>query len=748
MKKLSTILISLAFLGLSMSSVWAQSTYIITGSGTQFTATKDGAPVSNNQPIQTVIDAIKLDASGSDCIIQFGNGTSTLNTETANITFDGGTTGEAWGLITLTGKLTSACSGHGNGVVYMTNGVSINSQADITSTSTSDFIVTLYNDSTGTLTISGGTVSAIEEFGIAIYNIGTGTLNISGGTVSATGHGGAAIDNNDGDINISSGTVSATENNSIAISNWSEGNINISGGVISAIGHGSAAIVNNSTGTLNISGGTISATGENSTAIGNWGDGDINISDGTVSTTEYDGIAIDNGSEGKINISGGTISATGVESHTIFNNYTGAININGGTISADGNESVTILNWYTGAININGGTISATGVTSIAIDNRDEGEINISNGTVSATEDASTAILDRNNGEINISGGTISATSGMAIESFGTVNISGGIVSATTKNAVRGEGTVNISGGFVATTDNAIAVFIAYGTLTMSGGIVAATTREAIFNEESTVTITDGIVFAYGTIDEDVIFGNYTQSGNAVIVAWDEAAGTTTYEFNTDDDIYKFPTTATAVWAKQSGSGGIAVDNEGNTGFIPIAGITITGLNSFTITASVEGNTGGTISPEGDITVEEGDNIAFTMSPNSGYSIEYVLVDGVNVGTDATYQFIDVTSDHTIAVKFKPNTAIEEWKVESGELKIYPNPTRGQLQVTIADQARNELQVTSYEIFDVMGKKLLTSPLSLTSPETTLNISHLPNGIYFLKITTENGIITKKIIKN
>jgi len=87
-------------------------------------------------------------------------------------------------------------------------------------------------------------------------------------------------------------------------------------------------------------------------------------------------------------------------------------------------------------------------------------------------------------------------------------------------------------------------------------------------------------------------------------------------------------------------------------------------------------------------------------------------------------------------------TGIEQLKIENGELKIYPNPTDGELQVT-----SYELQVTSIEIFDVMGKKLLTSPPSLTSPETTINIAHLPTGLYFLRITTENGVTVRKVLK-
>jgi len=92
---------------------------------------------------------------------------------------------------------------------------------------------------------------------------------------------------------------------------------------------------------------------------------------------------------------------------------------------------------------------------------------------------------------------------------------------------------------------------------------------------------------------------------------------------------------------------------------------------------------------------------------------------------------------------------IDQLKVENEKLKIYPNPTRGEIQVT-----SYELQVTSIEIYDVMGRKVtpLNPPEGGRLPSFGGvgggNIAHLPNGVYFLKIQTEKGIITKKIIKN
>jgi hypothetical protein len=32
--------------------------------------------------------------------------------------------------------------------------------------------------------------------------------------------------------------------------------------------------------------------------------------------------------------------------------------------------------------------------------------------------------------------------------------------------------------------------------------------------------------------------------------------------------------------------------------------------------------------------------------------------------------------------------------------------------------------------------------------EIVFDISHLPSGIYFLRITTENGVVMRKVVKN
>ncbi|MGB9794689.1 copper amine oxidase N-terminal domain-containing protein [Caldisericum exile] len=72
---------------------------------------------------------------------------------------------------------------------------------------------------------------------------------------------------------------------------------------------------------------------------------------------------------------------------------------------------------------------------------------------------------------------------------------------------------------------------------------------------------------------------------------------------------------------------------------------------TFTITSS--SSSGGTITPSSTITVNYGDSKTFNITPNPGYKIKDVLVDGKSVGAVSSYTFSNITSNHTIEVTFE-----------------------------------------------------------------------------------------------
>ena len=71
---------------------------------------------------------------------------------------------------------------------------------------------------------------------------------------------------------------------------------------------------------------------------------------------------------------------------------------------------------------------------------------------------------------------------------------------------------------------------------------------------------------------------------------------------------------------------------------------------SYTITASA--TEGGTISPSGDIKVNKGESKTFTLTANTGYFLQDVIVDGVSVGAKTSYTFSNVQGPHTISAKY------------------------------------------------------------------------------------------------
>lgn len=71
----------------------------------------------------------------------------------------------------------------------------------------------------------------------------------------------------------------------------------------------------------------------------------------------------------------------------------------------------------------------------------------------------------------------------------------------------------------------------------------------------------------------------------------------------------------------------------------------------YTITA--QASEGGTITPNGDVSVKEGASQTFEIKAASGYEIADVLVDGQSVGVVETYTFENVTAAHTISASFK-----------------------------------------------------------------------------------------------
>ena len=77
--------------------------------------------------------------------------------------------------------------------------------------------------------------------------------------------------------------------------------------------------------------------------------------------------------------------------------------------------------------------------------------------------------------------------------------------------------------------------------------------------------------------------------------------------------------------------------------------------SNYTIKATA--GAGGSISPSGDVSVREGEDQTFTITPDEGYAVADVKIDGKSIGAVNSYAFENVRRTHTIEVIFVKDTA-------------------------------------------------------------------------------------------
>jgi hypothetical protein len=86
------------------------------------------------------------------------------------------------------------------------------------------------------------------------------------------------------------------------------------------------------------------------------------------------------------------------------------------------------------------------------------------------------------------------------------------------------------------------------------------------------------------------------------------------------------------------------------------------------------------------------------------------------------------------------NVGIEEHLLNS--ISLYPNPANDVVNV---ECTMNNVQCLGVEVFDVFGK--LINTVNVVDNPTRINVSGLANGMYFVRVTTDEGTVTKTFIK-
>ena len=212
----------------------------------------------------------------------------------------------------------------------------------------------------------------------------------------------------------------------------------------------------------------------------------------------------------------------------------------------------------------------------------------------------------------------------------------------------------------------------------------------------------DGNLYAPGESVPEVVTTLTAQwTVNQYTITYNLAGGTaegnpSTYTIETKAFTLKNPTKSGYTFTGWSGTG---LDGENNmTVTIPTGS---TGNRTYTAhwryngsghsysyyTIKATAGTGGSISPSGNVSVREGRDRTFTITPDKGYAISNVKIDGKSIGAVKSYTFENVSRTHTIEVIFmkangNPQTGVfvdvatgsyyedaVDWAVENGITK-------------------------------------------------------------------------------
>jgi hypothetical protein len=612
---------------------------------------------------------------GGNAVIKINNSISFALTDcqetVGTITHKAGVSGEgvynAGNFTMYNGKL----SGNNGGV---TNQGTFEMYGGTISQNTAKYGGGVYNKETGTFNMYSGTITDNTASPVYVNNyydggggvFNEGTFSMSGGHIfqnKSTNHGGG-VNNGSGTFKMSGGEISknTTTNRGGGVFNKGGTFIMSDAAKISENKAMYGGGVYKKSGTFTMSGGTItgntaagSATYASGGGVYNQADA-FTMSGGTITQnkSQYSGGGVNNKS-GTFEMFGGAITGNETEVHGggVYNN--GTFTMSGGEITHNKSEKY-------------GGGVRHASQVSFKM-----------SGTAKITNN--TAISD---------GGGVIVEKGRAITLGGAVEITGNKVGDNRDNnlylgqettvqtdSLTGKETIGVTAYDTPTDDSPVTITsdVASAGCFFSDNsayeIGTDATGRVILKKTTTCNVIVSIpdngsikhIMNYGGLSQKVTKGN---SIDPIILEAGEG-----YYFS-DADISNL--TRDGIITTKQADGSIKIEG------IPNNDISLNATASkkpdtitHTITATVEGGKG-TISPSGLVNVIEGESQEFIITPNEGYEIASLKVDGTEVENPSnTYTFTNVTSNRTIDVSFKEQAVVPP-AVEAPSITKQPQP--------------------------------------------------------------------------
>ena len=131
----------------------------------------------------------------------------------------------------------------------------------------------------------------------------------------------------------------------------------------------------------------------------------------------------------------------------------------------------------------------------------------------------------------------------------------------------------------------------------------------------------------------------------------------------------------------------------------------------------------------GDFTNSSAAAPVHAFASNGSYSVVLTAING-NC-TDTTVLTVAIT------------VSVEEL-IGLGNINVYPNPASESITVSFDNQLGNSIEIS---LIDALGRSIVSETVqSLGLNEFGLNLSSISNGMYTLQLTSNNNIVTRKVI--
>ena len=141
------------------------------------------------------------------------------------------------------------------------------------------------------------------------------------------------------------------------------------------------------------------------------------------------------------------------------------------------------------------------------------------------------------------------------------------------------------------------------------------------------------------------------------------------------------------------------------------------------------------------------EGVTYSWLPTAGLSNASIGNPMASPATNTTYYLTQTTPcattvDSVVVSLGDCTVGVNELGIKNEELGIYPNPTIGVFTISTTGSKIKEVRV-----YDVLGQMINDKWLTINGSDTTIDISGVSKGIYFVEIKTEKGIVRKKIVK-